>query len=177
MTATPTGPGPGDSGYIRGAGGVAIDGRKVVLVVVALTTLILAGVTAGLGVSTADQRSRQARLQREGVPVSVTVTSCTAVGSGIAQLITYYDCRGNYQLGGQTYNEGIRGSTTNRPTGQVIQAVADRDDPSDLSIRRIETNRASYLSSLVVGALTVLVGAAGFWWWRRGRGGGARMNP
>ena len=109
MSATPAGSTPGQAGYIRGGGGVDVNTGRLLRFLVVLCVLVLIALTVATAVSAANQNSRAAKLQSQGVPVDVTVTGCVGIDSGIAQAIQYYQCRGAYSVDGQRYNEVIGG--------------------------------------------------------------------
>lgn len=71
--AVPTSTPDGAVGYIRG-GGVQLDNRRVVRVVVALCLVGLTVLVVVLSLAAVHENSRSSTLQRRGVPVDVTVT-------------------------------------------------------------------------------------------------------
>src|ERR1700733_7620044 len=109
MSASPVGPSPADNGYIRGGGGVRIQTRRVIGVVVAVCVVVLVVFVVDLTASAAHRNAQLSTLRHQGVPVEVTVTGCLAIGSGVGMGIEYWQCRGAYALGGESYNEVIHG--------------------------------------------------------------------
>jgi hypothetical protein len=59
----------------------------------------------------------------------VTVSGCTAISSGIGQLIQFYDCTGSYTLSGKRYEAPIRGERDSLPAGTVLDALAAPGSP------------------------------------------------
>ena len=119
--------------YIRGGGGVDIDGRRILRVAGAVCLVGLAVLVVITTVSARGQNSRMTRLQQHGVPVTVTVTGCVGIVSGTGSTNTGFSCRGNYTLGGHAYNEVITGTSAQLPEGSTVQAVAVPGDPALLS--------------------------------------------
>jgi hypothetical protein len=119
--------------YIRGAGGVTLDNRRVVVVVIGSCLAILAAVAVALGIAAAQQNSRNTHLKQHGIAVDVTVTSCIGVLSGTGVTVASFDCRGTFTLAGHTYTDAIRGSTQPLATGAIVNAVTDPHNPSVLS--------------------------------------------
>jgi hypothetical protein len=112
---------------------VTIHTRRVLGVVAALCVVVLLAFAVELTISAARGSERTTRLRHQGVPVEVTVTRCLGIGSGVGMGIEYWQCRGSYSLGGQTYNEVIHGSRSVLDTGQQIPAIAVPGQPTLLS--------------------------------------------
>ena len=166
MSAPPAGSTPGEAGYIRGGGGVDVNTGRVVRFLGVLCVLVLIALTVATSVSAANQNSRAAKLQNEGVPVDVTVTGCVGVSSGIAQAIQYYQCRGIYSVDGQRYNEVIGGIRSALPSGQTVHAVTASGDPALVSTVGA-AKKGSYAIPIVLGALAVVLVAGLLLWPRR----------
>jgi hypothetical protein len=159
---------PGDAGYIRGGGGVEVNTGRVVRFLVVTGALVLIALTVATAVSAANQNARATKLQNHGVPVDVTVTGCVGVSSGIAQAIQYYQCRGSYTLDGQQYNEVIGGVRSARPEGEIVHAVAAREDPALVSTVG-SAKKGSYVVPIVLGALALVLILGLLLWPRRTR--------
>ena len=162
------------AGYIRGGGGADVDPRRILRPLGILAIVALAGLSIGLAFSAGNQNGKEASLRRHGVPVQVTVTGCLAVSSGIGMGIEYWQCRGNYALGGRQYNEVIGGSRALLSEGQQVAAVAVPGQPALLStVAAVAKKRSSftpYITPIVLGALTAVWAAAWVVWRRRKRG-------
>jgi hypothetical protein len=160
-TSLPQDPG----GYIRGSGGVMPGKARVASIAVLVCLVLLAAVAIALAVSAGGENSRVDTLRRSGVPVQVTVTGCTSIGSGIGMSIEYWSCRGDYTLAGHTFNAVIGGSRAFLESGTAVQAVAVPGRPSLLStpgvLRRQSDNSSRYIAPAAVGGATVAL--AGGW--------------
>jgi hypothetical protein len=144
-------------GYIRG-GGVEIDSRRATRVVVGFCLVVLVALVIFLTLSAVSKNASIGRLQRHGVPVDVTVTSCVALASGTGATITGYTCRGTFTLHGHRYNEVIGGSIDLHPVGQTLHAVTDPGDPSTLSTARaVRTTHRSWTAFIPAAIALVLL--------------------
>jgi hypothetical protein len=166
MSATPAESTSGETGYIRGGGGVEIHAGRLVRYLGILCVLVLIALTVATATSTANQNSRAAELRNHGVPVDVTVSGCVGVSSGIAQAIQYYQCRGTYSVDGQRYNEVIGGVRSALPIGQTVHAVTAKGDPALVSTIG-SAKRGSYAAPVVLGALAVVLIIGLMLWSRR----------
>jgi hypothetical protein len=166
MSATPTRSTPGDSGYIRGGGGVDVNVGRVGRFLAVLCVLVLIALTVVTAVSASNQNSRAAKLRNRGVPVEVTVTGCVGISSGIAQAIQYYQCRGEYTVNGQRYNEVIGGVRSALPNGQTLHGVTAAGDPALVSTVGA-AKRGSYAVPIVLGALALVLIIVVLLWSRR----------
>jgi hypothetical protein len=161
MSASPAGPLPDENGYIRGGGGVAIQTRRVLGAVAALCVAVLVALIVDLTMAAAHQGAQLSTLRHQGVPVEVTVTGCLAVGSGVGMGIEYWQCRGAYALGGETFNEVIRGSRNLLDAGQQLSALAVPGRPALVSTVSAVAQRHSawtrYVAPALLGVAAVLV--------------------
>jgi hypothetical protein len=101
------------------------------------------------------------RLHSQGVPVTVTVTSCLGLLGGSGSNAAGYSCHGTYTLQGHTYNESLPGSSFHRP-GTTIDAVAVPGDPALVSpVAIVEAQHSSasvfVLPAVLGGVLVILV--------------------
>jgi hypothetical protein len=133
MSVTPAGTSPAGGTYIRAGGGVQISPRRIGGALVWACAALLAAMAGYFAVSASHESSQSSLLHRHGVPVTATITGCSAVSSGIGMGIEYYQCTGSYTLGGQTFNEVIHGSRSQLDSGQHVPAVAVPGHPSLLS--------------------------------------------
>jgi len=178
MSASPAGPAPGDSSYIRGGGGIEIDTGRAIRFVTAAGVLVLVTLVVALTISAMDQNARQTKLQKRGVPVQMTVTGCVAISSGIGQAIVAYTCRGTYSLDGHQYNEVIGGSTALHQAGQKLDGVTVRGDPGLLStasaVAQKKSSWSAYVTPIVLGAVAVALALGLVLWPKRRRAGHGR---
>lgn len=157
--------------YIRGGGGVQVNVRKVVAVLVAVGMAVLLGISAELAWSAAHRNDEVTRLQHHGVAVAVTVQRCLGISSGVGMGIEFYECDGTYQLAGQTHDEVIGGSRNRLLPGQTIAGVADPGRPTVLwsaaALGRQHVSDTDYIAPAALTAAVVVV--AGWWELRRRR--------
>lgn len=157
----PVSPSPSGPGFIRAGGGVSLNGRRVATVLAALGLAVLVVVTATVAVSDARANSRIDRLRAHGVPVTVTVTGCLGISSGVGMGIEYWRCGGTYTLASRTYEAIIGGQRALLDKGQRIQAVAVPGDAASLSIPQVLQKRRSYALAEVLGGVTAALALAG----------------
>lgn len=172
MEVPPPASGPAGSGYIRGGGGVGVDGGRLLRILALLVVAGLIALSAGLAVSASTNNSRADALRTRGVAVPVTVTGCLGISSGVGMGIEYWQCRGTYTLGGHSYQEVIGGSRSFLETGRVVPAVAVPGRPDLLSLKvpaRRGSGLGAYTASMVVGALAAVLAAGLAWDLRRTR--------
>jgi hypothetical protein len=129
-----TGEGPTGHGsdYIRGAGGVAVDRRRIVMVIGAAVVVALLALAFVLAVEAAQRYQRIDRLRAEGVPVVVTVTDCLGLASGTGITEVGFSCHGTFRLGARHYHAGIDGTAQLYPVGASLDAVTVPGDPQIL---------------------------------------------
>jgi hypothetical protein len=127
---------------LRGAG-VEADRHRVTRIVIAVVMsglVVLVGVLYWAG---AEKNSQILRLQRDGVPVAVTISGCVGLLGGSGSNAAGYSCRGSFSLSGRRYDEPIPGNQLHAP-GTVLHAVVVPGDPSLVSpVGAIEAERAS----------------------------------
>ncbi|MDE3202684.1 MAG: hypothetical protein KGQ66_00505 [Acidobacteriota bacterium] len=161
-----------EGSYIRGGGGVTLDTRLVGLVVLIGLAVGLAAATVWQAAATASDRSSAARLQHAGVPVSITVTGCSGVSSGIGMAIEYYSCEGTYRLQGESITGLIHASRDQLAAGTVIPGRVVPSDPNSLtrtgpgSTSAAGPTGGSYVSAFVLGVLTLISAGLALWLWR-----------
>lgn len=153
-------PEEGTESYIRGAGGVRVDGRRVGGYILGFGVLILAVLTVVFTGIAVHHNSRATSLKQKGVPVQVTVTGCVGLASGTGITGTGFTCRGSYTLAGRHYNEQIGGTASLFTVGQQISGVTVRDEPTVLytagSAQTMHSTWTVYVTPAVL--LVVLVG-------------------
>jgi hypothetical protein len=156
-------------GYIRGGGGI-VDTRGTVRVLVGACLVTLAVFVVVLTIGAVHKNSRIDDLQRRGVPVDVTVTSCFGILSGTGITVTTFQCSGSFELAGRSYHAVIAGSDNNHAVGDIVKAVADPKHPTSISTASsLATAHSSWRAFLVPAVLFVVlvVLAAGALWWSR----------
>jgi len=162
---------PAQVNYVRGQVGGEVDARRVLRGVAALCVAVLVVLVVVTTVGAAHQNSTQSELQRDGIPVKITVTSCAGVSSGIGQSLVYYSCQGSYVVDGHRYNEEIGGNRADHAVGQTLAAVAVRSDPSVVSTASAVAKKFSrwtpYITPVVLAVVTVAFVALLGWLSRR----------
>jgi hypothetical protein len=111
------------------AGSVDIDARRIgrAIGVLLLAALIVVGIV--LAVAGAQKNNQINRLRQDGVPVTITVSSCLGLLGGSGSNAAGYTCRGTFTAAGHRYTEGIPGDTL-YPPGTTIRAVRVPGDPA-----------------------------------------------
>jgi hypothetical protein len=157
-------------GYIRGGGGI-VDTRRLFRMTVGSAIVALAVLVIVLTIQAVHKNSRIDGLQRRGVPVDVTVTSCLGILSGTGITVTSFQCSGSFVLAGRTYNAVIGGSNVNHAAGDVVKAVADPKHPTSVSTASALVNAHSswraFIGPAMLFVLLVLLIAGAAWWSRR----------
>jgi hypothetical protein len=148
--------------------------RRVLRIGLAICLVALLATTVILAVAGTEQNNRRTELKRQGVPVEATIVGCLGIGSGSGATIYNYSCRASYSLAGRTYEAVIKGTSSVYPVGQRLPAVAVPGHPSLLStasaVAQESATWTAYVPTIVVGALTVVLGVAYVGWcWRRRR--------
>jgi hypothetical protein len=113
---------------LRNARGSA-DGRRVTRVVVTLGLIATAVVVAVLFAVGARKNAQISALHAQGVPVTVTVSTCRGLLGGSGSNAAGYACRGTYVVAGHRQTEAIPGDTLYAPRATVA-AVAVPSDPA-----------------------------------------------
>ena len=163
MSVTPTGTSPDGATFIRAGGGVGLNPRKLASVLVWICVAGLLGIAAYLGVSANRHDSRLSELRSHGVAVTVTVTGCTGISSGVGMGIEYWQCRGSFGLAGSGYTEVINGSRKLLDRGQQIPALVVAGHPDSVTtaqaVRNGRTSGSEYVIAGALAAVGVLLGA------------------
>jgi hypothetical protein len=174
MSTSPPGSPPGEPPtYIRAGGGVEGGGRRVVAVLALIGAVALGALSVALAVGAAHHNAQLDALRRGGVPVTVTVTGCLGISSGVGMGIEYWQCRGSYTFAGQTYNEVIGGNRQLLDRGQTIQGVAAAARPTVVSTaasaHKARASWASFVAPVLFGAAAVALLAGGLVLFSRSR--------
>jgi len=146
---------------LRGAG-VNYDARRVGRVVVgvclaALLVLVVIFTIAGI-----NKNSQINRLHHDGVPVTVTVTSCLGLMGGSGSNAAGYSCTGTFTIDGKRYSESLPGADFHK-FHSTLNAIVVPSDPalvSPVSIEKAEHAGLSVflLPGILLVVLLVLVG-------------------
>jgi len=168
MSVTPAGAPSGDATYIRGGGtrtggGAHISPRLLAAILIWLLVAVLAALAVYFAVAGSQESARLSTLRHKGVPVTATVTGCVGISSGVGMGIEYWQCRADYTLVGQTFNEVINGNRALLETGQRVGAIAVPGDPSLLSTvssaHGSDSSGTDNVIAAVLGAIAVGLGA------------------
>jgi hypothetical protein len=139
---------------------VQVDARRLAQVAIAIVLITLGALAIGFTVVGVHKNQQIDQLHTQGVPVTVTVTSCLGLLGGSGSNAAGYSCHGTYTLAGHTYNESLPGSAFHRP-GATIDAVAVPGDPalvSPVAIADSQHSSASvYILPAVLGGVLVLL--------------------
>jgi hypothetical protein len=140
---------------LRGAG-VQVDGRKVGRVMIVLILAVLAVLVIAFTVVGVQKNHQIDELHDQGVPVTVTVTSCLGLLGGSGSNAAGYSCHGTYSLDGHRYNEPLPGNALHRP-GTTVAAVAVPGDPALVSPRAMVASEHSSANVFVLPAVLLAV--------------------
>jgi len=158
---------PECAGYIRGAGGANVSGRNVARVAVGFWLALLGCLAIVLAVQGVHQTSRDHRLQRQGVPVEVTVTSCFGRAAGTGVTPTGFSCTGTFSLDGRRYSDLIGGTSSLLARGSTLRAVTDPNHRSILATTSaVATTKPSwknFVSAAIVFLVLLLSAALARW--------------
>jgi hypothetical protein len=100
-------------------------------------------------------------LQQHGVPVEVTVVTCSGQLGGSGSTAAAYICKGRFVLGGQRFNDTIPGVDFRAP-GTTIQLVTAKDNPGLIAtshqVRSEHTSMKQFIlpTVLLVGLITLV---------------------
>ena len=126
------------------AGSVDIDGRRIGRAIGVLLLVALVVVAVVLAVAGAQKNNQIDRLRHDGVPVTITVSSCLGLLGGSGSNAAGYTCRGTFTAAGHRYTEGIPGNTL-YPPGMTIRAVRVPGDPALVTpLTVLATEQASW---------------------------------
>lgn len=159
MTDPGAAPAPADepAAYFRGAS-VAFERRQAIRVAAGFWLGLLALLLVVLSVAALGDTSRTSRLQRRGVPVTVTVTGCLAVASGTGETVSGSMCRGTYTLDGRAYRGLVHGMPGTVAAGRSVAAVVDPAHPSTLSTSTsVARGRASWEAFIPAGVTALIL--------------------
>ena len=111
------------------------------LCLVTLAVLVVVFTVAGV-----HKNSQINELHHDGVPVTVTVTSCLGLMGGSGSNAAGYSCSGSFTVHGTHYTESLPGSGVSQPIGSTLAAIAVPNDPAlDLPEQhRLDSEHASF---------------------------------
>jgi hypothetical protein len=166
------------SGYIRGGAGRPTEPRQVGRTVLIFLAVAMVALIIGLAVNAAHQNSRERKLASRGVPVTATVTSCLGTATGTGITVNGFVCRGSFVLGGHRYTDVIRGISSLKQRGDIVQGVTDPRSPRILSTTAVvaaaRPSWHAYLASILLSAALLLIAALG---WLRSQRRVSRPHP
>jgi hypothetical protein len=137
------------------AGSVDIDARRIGRAIGVLLLAALVVVAVVLAVAGTQKNNQIDRLRRDGVPVTITVSSCQGLLGGSGSNAAGYTCRGTFTVAGYRYTEGIPGDTL-FPPGTTIRAVRVPGDPALVTpLTVLATEQASWRVYLLPAVLLV----------------------
>jgi hypothetical protein len=145
---------------LRGAA-VAVDAQRVMQFLLILFLTAWAALAVTLFVAEVHTNAQISDLQQHGVPVEVTVGTCSGQLGGSGSTAAAYICKGRFSLGGQRYNDTIPGVDFRAP-GTTIQLVTAKDNPGLIATsRQVRSERDSMRrfilpTALLVGLMTLV---------------------
>lgn len=148
---------------LRGAS-VDVNSQKVLRFVFVLVALALAVLSASFFVSGLHRNANISDLQRHGVRVSVTITTCTGELGGSGSNLADFRCEGTFTLHGQRFHDTVPGSGF-RATGSTVFFITARNSPSLLAtMRTVRDERSSWsvfilpfiLLALLIASVTIV---------------------
>jgi hypothetical protein len=119
---------------LRGAP-VEVDVQRVTQIVSVLIIATLTVLTVAFFLSGLHRNSDVSNLQRHGVVVAVTTTTCTGELGGSGSTLADYRCEGTFTLNGHRVHDTIPGHAF-RATGSKADFVTSTEDPSLLATSR-----------------------------------------
>jgi hypothetical protein len=147
------------------AGSVDIDARRIGRAIGVLLLVALVVVAVVLAVAGAQKNNQINRLRSDGVPVTITVSSCLGLLGGSGSNAAGYTCRGTFTVAGHRYTESIPGTNTLYPPGTTIRAVRVPGDPALIAPDKVlatehASGRVYLLPAVLLVAAGLLVGLA-----------------
>ena len=147
---------------LRGAE-VEVDTRRASRVALGACIVTLAVSSAVLFVVGIHKNDQIASLHARGVPVQVTVSTCTGLLGGSGSNAAGYACYGTFTLNGHSNSEAVPGYSMRAP-GSKLDAIAVAGDPPLLDTKTALAREQTSLNVFVVPSvllttLLVLVGA------------------
>jgi hypothetical protein len=140
---------------LRGAS-VNYDARRVGRIVVgvclaALLVLVVIFTIAGI-----NKNSQVNRLHQDGVPVTVTITSCLGLMGGSGSNAAGYSCTGAFIIDGKRYSESLPGTDYHKPNSS-LRAIVVPNDPALVTPVSIDKTEHSGLSVFILPGVLLVV--------------------
>jgi hypothetical protein len=136
---------------------VDVDARRLGRFLFALCLVALAILVVFFSVVGAHHNDQINRLRHDGVPVTVTVSTCQGLLGGSGSNAAGYSCRGAFTVSGHRYNEAIPGNSFYAP-GTTLRSVTVPGDPALLSpARSVAAEHASWKVFILPGVLLVVL--------------------
>jgi hypothetical protein len=140
---------------LRGAP-VEVNAQRVMQIVSALIVATLAVLTITFFLSGVHRNSDVSNLQRHGVSVAVSVTTCNGELGGSGSTLADYRCDGTFILSGQRYHDTIPGHVF-RATGSEVTLVTAKNNPGLLATTLEVQNERSSSSVFILPSIFLLV--------------------
>ena len=134
--------------------------RKVGQVAVGFCLVALAVLIVVFTVAGVHKNSQISGLRNDGVPVTVTVTTCYGLMGGSGSNAAGYSCSGSFTIHGSRYTESLPGTAFHR-IGSTVAATVVPNDPALVSPNSIlkseHTSLNVYLLPLILFVVLVLL--------------------
>jgi hypothetical protein len=140
---------------LRGAS-VNYDARRVGRAVVGLCLVALLVLVVIFTVAGVHKNSQINRLHHDGVPVTVTVTSCLGLMGGSGSNAAGYSCTGTFTVDGKRYSESLPGTDFHKPNSS-LRAIVVPSDPALVTPVSIVRTEHSGLSVFIVPGILLVV--------------------
>jgi hypothetical protein len=161
-----------DESYVRGGAGFEVSGGTVLRAAAVTVLAALLATAVALFVGAAHGSSVRSTLKHRGVTVTATVTGCLGLVGGTGVVPTSFECHAAVRLNGHRYVDELRGTSSRFEVDQAVPAVIDPEHPSVLyTAASVASTRArwhSYLTAIVLLAVTVALAVPLALWWRKG---------
>jgi len=155
----PPDPAPeGPISTLRGAG-VQVDGQKITRVLVAVVLVTLLVLVVAFTVAGLHKNAQIDRLHRDGVDVTVHVTSCQGLLGGSGSNLVGYSCSGSYALGGHRYTVHLPGTSGYAPDSSVPSVAVPADPALVAPVNALRNERASAGVFALPGTLLAVLAA------------------
>jgi hypothetical protein len=118
---------------LRGPEAQRLGGRFWTVVGVLVLVVVAVFIVVSF-ISAVNDNSRMERLKTHGIPVVVTVTSCTGNIGGSGSNAAGYTCYGRYRVHDERYRAIIGSKTTFSATGTRVHGVADPLHPRTIEL-------------------------------------------
>jgi hypothetical protein len=150
-----------------------VDVRRVSRFITVGSLVILAVLVVVLSLAAANKNAKNTLLQRDGVPVTVTVTSCVGNRLVGGATVAGDTCRGSFNLHGHQYQDVIGGLTQSTSAGSTVRGITDPSDPNILgwfpAVQHAQSSVSSFVAPGILLGVLVLIFPLVAWRSRRGQ--------